>query len=207
MKVAALALLLCPTRLAAADSHATLVIDKCMLSVQIDNRVIYRGKPKCKNEPRELDIKVPRSRGVHVRTNAHLFYASAGFWAEHDDAFLIPLTANKRYEIGEGYAVIAGDTPPKVKHCVEVSRDRGSKLDGWAVTHYGTREGPHDMTTRSVVGGEHPRHELHVSSDAKPADDKVVTYYRLQAGTYRFHVTRAGKVSLSFTDADMCAAP
>ena len=206
MKLGALALLLCATRGAAADSHATIVIDKCMLSVAIDHRVIYRGKPHCKNEPRELDVKVPKSRGVHVRTVNAAYYANGGIWADHDDEFLIPLVAGKRYEIGEGYAVISGETPKKDKHCVGVSRARGSRIEAWNVSHFGEREGPFELTTPSHVGGEHARHELFVHGGERQSE-KVITYYRLFTGTYRFHVTRAGRVSLSFTDADLCAAP
>jgi len=208
MKLAVAALVLCATRVAAADSHATLVIDKCMLSVEIDRRVVYRGKPMCQNKPRELEIKVPKSRGVHVRTNNAAHYANGGLWVEHDDEFLMPLVAGNRYEIGEGFAYFDhGGPQPKGKHCVGVSRDRGAKFDAWRVSYYGTRDDFFDFTTPSYVGGEHARHELFVSSSVKEHDGKLVEYYRLHAGTYRFHVARGGRISLSFTDADLCATP
>ncbi|HEY5928138.1 MAG TPA: hypothetical protein VIV11_40905, partial [Kofleriaceae bacterium] len=82
-----------PVEVAAADTaideadtrFATFVVDRCLLELALDGRVIYRGKPRCRNQESTLPIRIPPSRAALLRKSWHAHYANGGVWAEHDD--------------------------------------------------------------------------------------------------------------------------
>jgi hypothetical protein len=180
---------------------ATLVPEKCLLSIEVGARIVYRGKPHCQNQPSEIVVAIPPSQAVRLRTMNAAFYANGSMWVEHEDELWIPLVAGKRYTVGEGYAVL-GDAPPFAgKHCVIVTTARGARFDEWSVEHYGKTFGPFEVTTAATVGGEHARHRLSVAS---ARTEVMITYAKLLPGSYQFFVDRRGRISLAYIETDFC---
>jgi hypothetical protein len=193
------------TRSALATPKATFLPQSCLLSIEVDGRVVYRGKPRCKNKPTAVEVPVPPARAVRVRTRSASFYANGGIWAVHDDELLMPIAA-QRYTIGEGYALFEGGTSPSMQgtHCVKFT-SANPRYTSWLAWHFADRDGPFAMGDSHAIGHDLNERGVVVLDDKPARDDRRAHYVRLVPGTYQFHVDRRGRISLSYDPVDRCA--
>ncbi|HEY5925134.1 MAG TPA: hypothetical protein VIV11_25805 [Kofleriaceae bacterium] len=178
---------------APADTFATFVVDRCLLELALDGRVIYRGKPRCRNKESTLPIRIPPSRAALLRKSWHAHYANGGVWAEHDDEWWIPL-ASHRYRIWEFVEVegqvIDDSTPEPDPHHVTVTAKRGHEAT-WFVTHFGDKSDTYATgETAAIAGNFGGDHSLFVGK--RPG----IRYLRKFPGSYRFVVGR--RITMSY---------
>jgi hypothetical protein len=178
----------------------TLLPEPCVLTIELDGRVVYRGRPRCKNAPRSIVVPVPPAGAARLRTTAAAFYANGGLWTVHDDELWVPLLPRK-YVVGEGYAMFEGVSAPAMQgtHCVSVTSASPRYL-AWRAH----RDGPHSMGEVRAIGGEHDGRHLGIVGD-DPGSAPFTRYLRLVPGTYAFHVDRRGVITMRHDPVDRCA--
>jgi hypothetical protein len=178
----------------------TLLPEPCVLTIEIDGRIVYRGKPRCKNAPRMIEVPVPRARAARIRTTSAAFYANGGLWTVHDDELWAPLVP-RRYVVGEGYVIFEGASAPTMQgtHCVVVTSS-SPRYRAWRAH----RDGPHPIGHAQSLGGEHNERYLGVITEQEPGRNLHTRYLRLVPGTYAFHVDARGAITLRYDAVDRC---